>query len=417
LLVSADNELATNEHRTKTNKVHVHGLHEECPLPKNVNDIVACAIVFHPDVKKSKIGVKVSDGLYQKMAKIPNPTFSSRYIKNNGAGQDNSEIEANLSFTLEIGGKRDSRKGYAKAIKQKKLGTLEDIKALVKTATIYNLYRLRQIFEEKEILGSILLSYKNVIAKLRKRPRLTPEQDATLSLFEVALEEGKINQSELYDEEKEIEHFFHVATGHSIFEIRKLLPKESSSWPIISQNKTENTYSTNIQNLKANELIALSELKLENSDAWPDLKIGPSVSIEKNGINDNKSVGFNISFPLPIFNVNNGGKVYARQKLYRAKKTTEYTQSEENHERYEQLRVYQNAINILNKTDSKKSIERKYLKIKKLYLRGVISSSIYLESIKSKLNYIRSRNNRELTAISALWKIYQYDGKVFKENL
>lgn len=403
-------------HGLEEGKEHVHGAHKECPLPKSREDIVGCALDFHPSVKRSILKIKSTSKLTEKASQIPNPTFSSRYVKGDNNGEDVSELETNLSFTLELGSKRGSRREYAGARNAEAIASNDAIKAEVKIATILNMHRLRQVLEEKKLITEATSAFTKVIGQLRKLPRLSAEQEASLTLFEMALEETKVNEAELFEEERKLEHYFHVSTGHSINEIRSYLPKTPTKWPLVGKPKA-NKKSPEITKLKSLASLAQKELEIQKSEAWPDLKIGPSFSIEKDGAVENKMVGFNVQIPIPLFQANGGGKAYARSELLRAQKNISLTIAEENHERFEQLRVYESAVNILNKTMKQKVIEKKHNRIEKLYLRGVVSSSVFLDSLKQKLSYLKSRNNREITALKALWSIHKYDGKIFEEKI
>ncbi|MBT3583677.1 MAG: TolC family protein, partial [Halobacteriovoraceae bacterium] len=275
--------------------------------------------------------------------------------------------------------------------------------------------RLRQVLSEKKLLVEALSAFNKVIGQLKKLPRLSAEQIASLTLFEMALEETKINKSELFAKERKLEHYFHIATGHSVDEIIDFLPKSPDRWPtILKEGKLNSPKVTKLRSLAD---LAQSGVEIEKAKAWPNLRIGPSFAIEKDGRSENKMIGLNIQLPLPLFQVNGGGKAYARSELLRAQKSVILTLEEEGHERYEQQRVYESAVDILKETMKQSVVESKHKRVEKLYLRGVVSSSVLLESLKQKLSYLKSRNLRELTAIEALWSIRKYDGQIFKETL
>ena len=402
---------------SEESKKHQHGSHLECPLPTSNLDIISCALEFHPRIKKEGYNIDISEQSLKKESQIPNPTLSSRYTTGDVDGKEVSELEANLSFVLELGGKRSSRKSFAHAKKSEALASYEQIRAAVKQLTILNLYRLRQVLEERELTEEALQAFDKIITSLKKRPRLSAEQEASLTLFELAYEETKVDDSQLYEEEKKLEHYFHISTGHSLKEIRPFLPKTPKSWPKILPPKAKDSVSVDLKRLQARSEIALQELELERSDAWPDVSIGPSLSIEKEGSTQNKMIGFNIQIPIPLFNANGGGKAFARSKLIKSQRDISLSKAEETHERFEQLKVYESAVRVLTGTMKRKVIEKKHNKIEKMYLRGVISSSLFLDSLRQKISYLKSRNNREISAINALWSVYKYDGIIFEEKI
>lgn len=403
-------------HGEQGKKKHIHGLHEECPLPKSKMDIIQCALDFHPSVKRGLFQIQSQSMLEKKASQIPNPTFSARYVKGDSDGSEVSELETNLFFTVELGDKRNSRKEFAIAKKSEAIARNDVLKAQVKISTILNMYRLRQVLKEREFLKEAILAFTKVIGELKKLPRLSPEQEASLTLFEIALEETKVNESELFEEERKLEHYFHIATGHSINEIKNYLPNTPKKWPIIADPNSK-VASPDIKKLKSLADLAQKELEIQKSEAWSDLKIGPSFSIEKDGGIENKMIGFNIQIPLPLFQANGGGKAFARSEVLRAQKNIALSIAEENHERFEQLRVYESSVQILNRTMKQGLIDKKHDRIEKLYLRGVVSSSVFLDSLKQRLSYLKSRNHRELTAIKALWSIHKFDGKILEEKI
>ncbi len=391
-------------HSEAEGKKHIHGVHEECELPSKTDDIIKCALEFHPGIKKGNLNLESSAMLEDKASQLPNPTLSARYLEAQEDGVDSSELETNLTFEIELGGKRSSRKEYAKAAVKEAMANTEVTKAEVKIETILNLYRLRQILDEKKVLEEALSAFKKVIGQLRKLPRLSAEQEASLTLFEIAYEETKVNASELYEEERKVEHFFHIATGHSLSEIEAYLPSTPTKWRKLTDTGSS-TSSPEVKRLKSLSQLAAIDLEHQKSQAWPNLQIGPSLNIERDGTKETTMIGLNVAIPIPLFQVNGGGKEHARSELIRAQKNVELTQAEENHERFEQLKVYESAVRILEKTMKQREIEKKHTRIEKLYLRGVVSSSVFLESLKQKLSYLRSRNHRELTAVKSLWNI------------
>jgi len=403
-------------HEIDNVKVHVHGTHRECTLPKNKEDIINCALIFHPSIRKGELKRESFNYLEEKASQIPNPTLSARYVGSEDSEEDVSELEANLSFSIELGGKRDSRVGFARAKINEVISSNESLKAEVKVQTILNLYRLRQVSDEKRLLSESASAFIRVIGELKKLPRLSPEQEGSLTLFEIAYEESKIQESELFEEEKKLEHFFHVATGHSINEIKSFFPKVLKRWPQLNSAKVDKP-SPEVKRLNSLADLAQNELHVQRSKAWPDLKIGPSINIEKNGAVENQMIGLNLQFPIPFFQVNGGGKALAQSELSRAKKNISLTKAEESHERFEQLKIYQSAVRILESTMGQREIKAKHNRVAKLYRRGVISSSNFLNSLNQKLSYLKSRNKREITALKALWSVHKYDGKILEEKI
>ncbi len=408
--------LASGEDREHKGNHHIHGAHEECSLPKSTQDIISCALNFHPSVKRQEGKITSAALLEKKAGQYPNPKISARYVQGENNGESVSELETNLTFTIQLGGKNSAKTGVAKAYHLGAQASAEAIKSQVKMDTILNLYRLRQVVDEKRVLAETLKAFEKVIGRLKKLPRLSAEQEASLTLFEIAFEEAKVNESELFEEERKLEHYFHIATGHSFDEIYPYLPGVVKSWPKISDEGTGED-SPEVKKLKALSQLATVELNGQEAQAWPNLQIGPSFSIDKDGGEEVKKIGINVEIPIPLFQANGGGKAHARSELLRSQRNIKLTRAEENHERYEQLQVYESSTRILSKTLKQDVIAKKHKRIERLYQRGVVSSSTFLDSLRQKDSYLKSRNHREITAIKALWSIYMYDGKIFEVSL
>ena len=295
--------------------------------------------------------------------------------------------------------------------------SLNERQVEVKTRTIISLYRLKQIFEEKKLIIKSIGAYEDVILKFKKIPKLTAEQEASLTLFEIALEETKILLSEVFEERKRLEHFFHIATGNSLEEIEPFLPMIPQQWPAVEKQKHKDT-SARILKLKSLSNSALAKMEVENSKAWPDLDIGPAYNLEKNseGVS-HEMIGVSLSLPLPLFHFNDGAKAWAKSEYLKAKKTVQLIHASESHERFEQLQVYESTVRTLKSSLSLHKIMKKHHRLEKLYSRGVVSNQAYLDSLKPKFNYIQRKNKRVMTALKSLWNIYKLDGKVMTKDI
>lgn len=395
---------------------HIHGSHRECPVPKKSGDIVSCALEFHPSIQKGNLEVNSSKLLEGRASQPLNPVLSSRYVKGEGNGEDLSEMEVNLQFRLELGGKRDARVNHAKSILESSKLSVEQRKVEVKLKTVKALYRLNQALEEQRLVSESLSEYSKVIKKLKGISRLTSEQEASLTLFEIAYEDTKVESSEIYQEIKQLEHFFHIATGNSLGEIEGHLPDTPISWPVNDEQK-HSFKSAHIKSLNAQSTVAENEIEIENSKAYPTLSIGPSVSFENGEDGSSEMLGVSFSLPLPLFQANGAGKAWARSKHQKLKKVVELTHAFESHERFEQLQIYSNTVQTLKRSLSISKLVKKHKRIEKLFSRGVVSNQVYLDSMKQKINYIKRRNQLTMTAISSLWNIYKFDGKALDKEI
>ncbi|MDZ4081803.1 MAG: TolC family protein, partial [Bdellovibrionales bacterium] len=203
---------------------HAHGSHSECPLPKSAADVVACAVSESPIAKRSRLAADQSKSLVEVARQIPNPEIDIQSATGRQDGGEASSTDIGLLQPIEWGGRREARISSAEA--QGKILNAEEreVQADLVRETIRNLHRLRQLEVEKTLLIETVETLQRIISQQTSRPALTPDQQVTLTVYRMALADTKIKQSEMFEEERKLEHYFHVSTGHSLTELKPILP-------------------------------------------------------------------------------------------------------------------------------------------------------------------------------------------------
>ena len=395
---------------------HVHGSHVECPLPKTTLDVVRCAQEEHPRVQRAKLSLNQARGLGGVATQWQNPELDIESVSGSINGEKRAESKLALLVPVEIGGKRAARKLEAESQEKLLEAGLKDIQADITIETVTKFHRLRQMEVEKALLQDSIETFSQVVSQQKSRPGLSPEQRVALSVFKMALSEAKVRQSELFEEEKSLEHYFHISTGHSLNELKKVLPTTPKDWPDI-KSRPANALSPGILLSRAEFDLALSQVKTAQAESWPEFKIGPMVQIQEEGANRGSIFGFQLTMGLPLFNLNGAGRTYARLGETRANKVVELTKAEENHERDEQLKVYERSVQTLKDTPTAEQLAKDHLQHENYARRGLISASLIIESHRQIEELTRSRHGREIKALEALWQIYKFDGRILSEAL
>ncbi|WP_413580695.1 TolC family protein [Bdellovibrio sp. HCB288] len=393
---------------------HQHGFHSECPLPKTSQEIVQCVITHHPKAQKAALGVHQSKALMDKAGQIPNPEVDVEAVFGKGS---TSSTDIGLLQPIEWGGKRSSRLKLADSEFLRSDAELKEVQAELILETVQNLYRLTQLEKEKSITSQSIQTFERLVRQQQGRPGLGPEHRVSLSVYKMALAEARMKRSELLDEEKSLEHFFHVATGHSVEELLPALPGSRKKWPEVSDVKTGTETSPLMQKSIAERSYFLAEVSSASAEAWPSLKLGPMAKLEKGPADSENLYGFRLMMDLPVFNLNGGGKSYSQAGYAKAEKAMVLVESEESHERVEQVRIYRAAVAALNEAPTLEEIDKEFANNQKLAGQGLVSSSLVIEFHRQGIELIRSRNSREMKANQALWQIYKYDGRIFQESL
>lgn len=395
---------------------HVHGSHIECPLPKTSLDVVRCAQEEHPSVQKAKLTLNQAKGLSSIAGQWRNPELDVQMVNGEIEGTKKSETQVALLIPIEIGGKRNARKLEAESQGKLSEAELKGIQSDVTIETVTKLHRLRQLEGEKAQIQEAVDTFALVVSQQKSRPGLSPEQRVSLSVFRMALSEAKIRQSEIFEEERALEHFFHIATGHSLNELKKVLPASPKSWPDIKSAPAQ-AFSPGAQLARAELDMALAQVKASSAEAWPEFKIGPMVQVEEEGPNKGSIFGFQLSMGLPVFNFNGARRNYTGLGETKARKIVELTRTEENHERDEQLRVYERSVQALKDAPTVEELEKDHKQHEGYARRGLISASLIIESHRQIQELTRSRHGREIKALESLWQVYKFDGTILTETL
>ncbi len=396
---------------------HVHGSHPECPLPKSAMDVLRCAQENHPGVKRAKFSSDANQTLTEVAGQLPNPELEVQSSFGSVLGDNQMETQVSLKQPLGLGGKRRARVRSAESEQKQTEADFKRIQAEVVLETVKHLHRLRQLDNEKAILDEAISAYAKLVSQYRGRPRLTPEQEVSLSVFEMALTDNRLQRAALLEEEREIGHFFHVATGHGIAELRPVLPSPPKRWPDVETRLTSLPPSPGLYRLMADQEFALSQQAIVRADSWPNFQVGPMVTFQADGAIRSQLYGVHLVMDLPLFSLNGGSRAHAARGVAKAEKLIALLNTEETHERAEQVRIYQNATQVLKEAGSTADVERKHTRIENLSVRGLISSSLVIEAHRGRSELEKSRHERELRAIEALWTIYKLDGRVFEETL
>lgn len=393
---------------------HVHGSHPECPLPKSAADVVACAMTESPIAKRSRLAADQSKSLVEVARQIPNPEIDIESVTGQQDGGEASSTDIGLLQPIEWGGRREARISSAEA--QGKILSAEEreIQADLVRETIRNLHRLRQIEVEKTLLVETVETLQRIISQQTSRPALTPDQQVTLTVYRMALADAKIKQSEMFEEERKLEHYFHVSTGHSLAELKPILPSAPRLWPDIPTKPLES--SPGILKAMADRDFALARLSSERSLVWPQLRIGPMAKLERNSVQNENMYGLRLMMDLPLLNQNRAGRAFAAVGVAQSETLIELTRDQESHERAEQTKVYLSAVEALKSSPTVEAIQKDFNRSQGAIRRGLISGPLLIELHRQRTELIRSRNGRELKAIEALWLINKFDGRIFKEK-
>lgn len=384
----------------------------------STRDVVDCAMQNHPDIKRARAALRQGDELESEASQIPNPEFDSKVTVGKQLGDNVRNTEIALAPVIELGGKRGARIDKARAEREVIASDLLKTKEEVFIGTLLSLYRLRQVESESNIVEEALNTFGKIQRLFSSRLNLSPEQRVSLGVFQLAEGDYKLRKATLSTETNAVLKNLGLAVGGIFEPTSQILPARKTSWPELSDSLLATPFlGSRIKNAQAELKTAQAELELARSASWPDLKIGPAFENQVQGPFSFQAYGGVLSFPLPLFNQNGGGRAVANRGLDKAETELHATTLQLNSERAILLQRYQIAIKVLKDSASISEVEKKHQSMEALFQRGLIPSSLVIEAHRQIFDFTKSQNELELSAIEALLRLYAFEGRLFEEKL
>ncbi|PIR20590.1 MAG: hypothetical protein COV45_05165 [Deltaproteobacteria bacterium CG11_big_fil_rev_8_21_14_0_20_47_16] len=376
-------------------------------------DILTCALEKHPDVINAESEKLRDDHLVDIAKQRPNPVLQSLFLSGKNFN-DSNLTENSLLLTFELGGKRKSRINQASVLAEKSGLEVRRNREEIALRTVLTLYRLRQIRSELSRIEETISTFSKIITALKSRPKLTPEQEVSQSSFSLVREDYKLKKITLIQEQAGLVAWLEVATGVPEQIILRHLPLPKANWPEFPVSmETESLSNATVALARSEKTLAERNSAIAKSKAWPDLQIGPSFATEDlmgNGSSTGFLGGFSLSVPIPVLNLNRGGKAFAQADQSRAETNLDLTIQKTSAEKILQFKRYQAAIKALRSTRQINGMATDHEKIEEFFEKGLVTSVLVIETHRQLYDITRTRNEQELTGIDALWKLYILEG-------
>lgn len=381
-----------------------------CQSIQNANDVLNCTKENHVDIQINRAFVKESTLGIDVAKQRPNPEFGAEGLDNKD-GSFTSEL--NLLHTFELGGKRRARKKLAVTELNSSETSLLKAKENAVIQAVLNLYRLRQITDELAVVRENLSTFRKVRTQYNQVGKLNPEQDFSVSIFQIAEDETRLRIGQLNDEYNQILSTLHLAVGNEFKMSQKILPKQYSKWPSIENH---NLGGADMKELIDDVEIAKNKYGIEKSQSWPDLAVGPKVELN-NGNNNQTKFGFGLSIPLPIYQANGAGRNKAKLGLQRSELQATLKRKELESYRTNLVKSYKNITRTLVNSRTRSGISMRHSDLHVLLDRGVVQAPLIIELHREILEFYERLHEQELRAVGSLWKIYALDGHILEEKL
>lgn len=339
-----------------------------------------------------------------------NPELSANSVTGRVNGESASETDVALGIPLELGGKIAARTEAAEGRVARAEATLLETQLRVRATVILRLHRLRQILHEREVVDETIKTFQSLVKAYGRRAKLSPEQELSVTVFRMAASDSILKRADLEGEFSGLENFFQVALGTGAGSLQKILPPSPSAWPVIRPGPLEEL-SPRLRFLKADLASARADQRIAQSESWPTLMLGPSLKIQSEAGHSDQRYGFNLSFPIPVFNANGAGRAAAAQGVHWAETNQDLGRQSEAADRADWRRVYEQSVQALRETLSHPAIEKEHADVERLFARGLVPSALVIESHRTFVDLEKSRDQRELKALEAFYGVLILDGK------
>lgn len=375
--------------------------------PNGYEALVKCAVSQSSEIQISDQKLKAASNLEGIARQWKNPEFEAESVQKNSS---KSETTAAILFNIRLGGKRGAMIQEAEGDFQKAQAERDLSSSQAKLDLILKLYRLNHLEHEIKIEEESVNTFSKIIGQHRGKAALSPEQEVSLSIFRMATSDHQLNLVKLRSEQNRLLQELSSSTNLSRETILKNLPDHKTNWPEVSIQAAVDS-SPHIRFADGELLVAKGQKEKADADPWPDLKIGPSIKIQKDGgINEN-FYGLSLSMPLPIFSLNGSGRSYGTQKLIEAEMSRSLTSRKVTGMREQLVKKYQATILALKSSITDKSAEEKHERIERHFFRGLVPSSLVIEAHRQLIELEEKRNESERDALEALGAILIIDNQ------
>lgn len=354
---------------------------------------------------------KALEGQIVDAEKIYNPEFEHFTTSGNQLGRNNITSESRIWFNLQLNNKRAKKGRVAQTDKEIGLVELEILRLQLKQEIFLATLRFKQIKREIGAVENLTDVVENFIQRYKKVGFLTPQQRVEVGSLELSSRDLEMRKASLQNETDLILRLFQKMTGESCDVNVNLSENGENEWPDLDgfQFRPDQALSFKIDQLALKK--SQFEFEREESKKVPDLKIGPVWQLNKLGNQEYNIFGVGLIIPMPFFDRNQGLRTSAEFNMKRAERYEEYRRVQRQKEFDFRVDSY---LRLLAKIKGNTDLEE-YNKLtneyKRLFLRGLITTSSFLTYKRELLNLTFEVHQIENALASHLLELYRLNNQ------
>ena len=391
------------------------GAAPDCSRVSTPRDVLTCALENHPDIRERQAALAQAMSLSGQASQRVNPELTSQGVRGGSGETRFTSLELNFSHTIELAGKRPARLARSQASAARATADLLDARESVFRATLRAIRRLRQIVRELAAIDSALATFTRVDRQYRARLRLSPEQTVTLHVFELARADQSLQRTRLEGEAEAERRELQLAVGHGVALDLAGMPARKSDWPRIEDPEKDLPLAgAAVEAAHADVDLAAADRQAAAGAAWPDVRLGPTIQMQRSPSQDYNAAGFNLAVGLPLYHHNAAGKTSAELGLRTAELIRVDVERSIRSQRELALFRYRAAMAALGAGPSDEALDKSHAEAEQLFERGLIHVTLFLETHRQRLDLIRGQNESELAALDALSRLRALEGRPFE---
>lgn len=365
-----------------------------------------------PEIQLQVGELKVSEKSIKQASQFLNPDVSIGSWRGEAGDQTWKQTDISILQPIELGGKRSGRIQLAKANTSLAKSSLNQMKSQVRVFTLLSLHRLRQVIFEKSLIEEAQEAFEKLVRNYKKRPQLSPEQNTSLFLFQMAKRDYDLKRTEIDNEQRSLSIELKKMSNMDLNDIIPILPQKIIEWPEVeSSNKI---LSPSLDILRAQKEVSKFEYEVAKSESWPTPSIGPSFTNQSQFGEKASILGIMFTTKLPILNLNGGGRAASRENLYLSEKSLNLEENKLSLDKNNLLENYKSQVLTLNKSNVDGTIHTKHQQIESYFLKGLINSSLVIETHRQIFDSQKSYHQSELSALENYYQIRIFDGTFFE---
>lgn len=354
-------------------------------------------------IESKKLAVRSEIGVAEQR---PNPEIDLEYLRGDQFGLDVNTYTLSARHVFEYGSKRAKR--LAKANSLSEMAKLDlDLKLLNSNfRALMNYQRSAQL---KLIIDSVreaIQAFNSIVKKLASRESLNPEERVSLSTLKLASNDYQAQLNDLENELSELNVQLEFQSGCSglrpnyeyfRFSNLKLDPKRSSESGLVK-----------LEDLKVE--LAASDVEVQRSLGYSNILVGPMIEYQNLGDDEFVSAGVALTFALPLFQTNDGGKAQALAQLSAKKLEARNKKNLLRLEKANLTQQYARSLKTYKSMPSLNQLKGKHRQLEKLFARGLVSIPMTIESHRQQVDFLKSRFETENDLLTSYLRLKQIVG-------